>query len=216
MMANHVLIWASRHVKTFGGYIAQDQKQDFKEVVEAVNKSDNPGSQVNVPRTALQHHAFDTVQRYCHHLQEAASWREQGLALRQHRLETTVKETETSSCFASFIKDSPETPSLAPSQSLSSSLLVTSTPVSPAPPDKKSLWDHSKEYHNKAAQAAQEILEQWGDTAPFVHQMGIARDTLEVQAGLRDRPLSDAQIALQPMITAYLSTVKRVKRIVKR
>ncbi len=94
-----------------------------------------------------------------------------------------------------------------------SSMLASTTQVSPTDHSK---WADTCVVDFQAAQfernqLAGEILENWDNCRTFVNQVGLKKITLEVQAGLKMRDLSEVEIEALQRVEAYRSVASQVR-----
>ncbi|OJX14342.1 MAG: hypothetical protein BGO77_05680 [Caedibacter sp. 37-49] len=64
-------------------------------------------------------------------------------------------------------------------------------------------WAHYNELVQTRNQDAKDILKNWVHCSPFIYQTGVRRDTLEVQAGLKQRLLSLPEQAALDLVETY-------------
>ena len=76
-------------------------------------------------------------------------------------------------------------------------------------------WKQYQELTKARNQGAKEILENWSACSPYIHQTGVRRETLEVQAGLRKRLLSVAEEAALDKVENYFSVSSQTRNIWK-
>ena len=189
MNANLFLIGASRHRYSCAFFIDQSQTPDLKALIQAVNKSDYRGLTSDSEKGDSL--SFEKVKSYCDHLEKASIYRDQALAA--NALEALVRE------------DQGESPTERPLKSTTVGS-EEKTPVS-------ELWDKYHEHRREAHLCARGILENWEQCAPFVQQAGIARDTLEFQAGLQKNLLSAAEEAALLQVDAYHGQAFKTKQL---
>jgi len=76
-------------------------------------------------------------------------------------------------------------------------------------------WGQYNEMVQRRSQDAQEILKNWSQCSPFMHQTGVRREVLEVQAGLRKRLLSVAEEAALDKVEEYFKASDHARRLWK-
>ncbi len=76
-------------------------------------------------------------------------------------------------------------------------------------------WGQYNELVQTRNQDAQEILKNWSQCSPFMHQTGVRREVLEVQAGLRPRLLSVAEEAALDKVEEYFTKADQARRLWK-
>jgi ATP-dependent exoDNAse (exonuclease V) alpha subunit len=76
-------------------------------------------------------------------------------------------------------------------------------------------WGHYNELVQTRNKNAKEILKNWSQCSPFMHQTGVRRETLEVQAGLRKRLLSAVEEAALDKVETYFNISHQARNLWK-
>ncbi|AIL13634.1 hypothetical protein IM40_09300 (plasmid) [Candidatus Paracaedimonas acanthamoebae] len=76
-------------------------------------------------------------------------------------------------------------------------------------------WGHYNDLVQTRNKDASEILQNWSQCSTFMHQTGVRRETLEVQAGLRPRLLSMAEEAALEKVEEYFKKADQARRLWK-
>jgi ATP-dependent exoDNAse (exonuclease V) alpha subunit len=83
----------------------------------------------------------------------------------------------------------------------------------PAPLYKQGVYDAYQQLFEQKEEAAKEILADWGNHLPYVRLAGIRRDVLEVDAGLRNRLLSDVEYRASVSAQGYMGLVRETRNL---
>jgi len=76
-------------------------------------------------------------------------------------------------------------------------------------------WGHYNELVQTRNKDASEILKNWVQCSPFMHQTGVRRETLEVQAGLRKRLLSAVEETALDKVGTYFNISHQARNLWK-
>jgi ATP-dependent exoDNAse (exonuclease V) alpha subunit len=76
-------------------------------------------------------------------------------------------------------------------------------------------WEQYKSLIEERNQGAKDILKNWSQCSPFIHQTGVRRETLEVQADLRKRLLSVAEEAALDKVEVYCKVSNHARTLWK-
>jgi hypothetical protein len=83
----------------------------------------------------------------------------------------------------------------------------------PESPFDHSEWSDFQATQNERNQCAGEILENWDRCRTFIHQVGLKKIILEIQAGLRERGLSEVELEALQRVEAYRATSHQARTL---
>lgn len=83
----------------------------------------------------------------------------------------------------------------------------------PNTPFDHSEWTDFQAAQHERNQFAEEILENWNLCQTFANQVGIKKITLEVQAGLRDKPLNEVEVEALQRVETYRAVASQARNL---
>ncbi len=80
---------------------------------------------------------------------------------------------------------------------------------------KQALYPVYQSYYEEKKRVAEAILQDWQNHVPFLRLIGIRKDVLEVEAGLRPRLLSDLECRASIQVEGYVDLVNKTRTLWK-
>jgi len=198
MSANKILIWMSRHRLGFSGFILNAHASSAEEMAARAGRSEY---RPLVSDFGMEGHpGADLLKRYLKAAYEAGN------------LWGTISRESSDSLNRGLSTQESSTQGLSTHVSLTqvSSTLESTTQVLPV---EHGEWADFQAAQYERNQIAGEIIENWESCRSFANQVGLKRMTLEIQAGLRQRALSDVEVEALGRVETYRAVAVKARRL---